>query len=85
MRILPATCLAQGEVLWMRGQQFVKSREKTTNSREKIIAQLAELGPKRAGEAVNNIRKFAVGTIPARCCLPYVKIMYICSVMHGNA
>lgn len=51
MRILPVTCLVQGEVLWMRGQQFVKSREKTTNgrekktgSREKIIALLSEDG-----------------------------------------
>ena len=37
MRILPVTCLAQGEELWMRGQQFVKSREK-------IIALLSEDG-----------------------------------------
>ena len=37
MRILPVTCLAQGEVLWMRGQQFAKSREK-------IIALLSEDG-----------------------------------------
>ena len=51
MRILPVTCLAQGEELWMRGQQFVKSREKTANgrekktgSREKIIALLSEDG-----------------------------------------
>ena len=29
---------------------------------------LTELGPKRAAVTVNNICKFAHGTIPARCC-----------------